>query len=134
MIIWEAEPADTRILQRTKNYRSTDFPCGPRLQLLLKSLIPKAMEPELRVFHGKRKPYFNYNYFQSVHWRPVVLKMAEQGAIAFYGTQYHARHTWITMALKHMSIKDVSYYARVSPEVILKHYADRDRYAEIPEF
>lgn len=135
LTIWEAEPADTKIRQRTKNYRSTDFPCNRRLQLLLKSIIPARLEPDLRVFRGKSpRLYLNYIGFQTHHWRPVVLQLFEQGKVSFYGSQYHARHTWITMALKHMSIKDVSYLARVSPEVILKHYADRERQVEIPEF
>ncbi|NEP17815.1 MAG: site-specific integrase [Leptolyngbya sp. SIO4C1] len=134
LMIWEAEPADTRLLQRTKNYRSTDFPCNARLRLLLLSLLPAAPEPGLRVFRGRRSDYFNYIRFQTLHWRPVVMSLFDRGQLAFYGGQYHARHTWITMALQHLPIKDVAYLARVSPAVLLRHYADRSREIDIPEF
>jgi integrase len=53
---------------------------------------------------------------------------------AFYLSQYHCRHTWITEALNHLSVQDVSYLARVSPHVLYKHYAGRSRRILIPEF
>jgi hypothetical protein len=57
-------------------------------------------------------------------------------AIAFYLPQVHCRHTWITAAVDHpqLSIKDVSYLARVSPKVLYDHYAGRTRKPLVPEF
>ena len=57
-----------------------------------------------------------------------------RGQVAFYLSQYHCRHTWITEALNHLSVADVSYLARVSPNVLYRHYAGRSRRILIPEF
>ncbi|NEQ31821.1 MAG: hypothetical protein F6K04_12585 [Leptolyngbya sp. SIO4C5] len=75
----------------------------------------------------------HYQNFQRRHWRPLVLELAEQGRIAFYLSQYHCRHTWITGALASgMSVQDVSYLARVSTAVIYQHYAGRSRQIIVP--
>ena len=77
----------------------------------------------------------NYSNFQRRHWRPIVLDLADQGTIAFYLSEYHCRHTWITGAPEAgVSVQDVSYLARVSTAVIYKHYAARARRPIIPEF
>lgn len=54
--------------------------------------------------------------------------------VTFYLPQYNMRHTFITEALKHLEVNDVSYLCRVSVEVLLKHYASRSRELSIPEF
>ncbi|MBE9156329.1 hypothetical protein IQ265_05720 [Nodosilinea sp. LEGE 06152] len=77
----------------------------------------------------------NYTNFQTRFWRPIVKELAEQGHVAFYLTQYHTRHTWITGALEAgVSVQDVSYLVRVSTAIIYKHYAARARRPIIPEF
>lgn len=77
----------------------------------------------------------HYTNFQRRHWRPLVLALAEAGKIAFYLSQYHARHTWITGALANgVPIQDVSYLARVSTAVLYQHYAGRARRPIVPEF
>ncbi len=64
----------------------------------------------------------------------MVEELVDKGHIAFYLPQYNMRHTFITEALKHMKVKDVSYLCRVSVEVLMKHYASRSREIEVPEF
>jgi integrase len=134
ILIIEALPVDMPEAQSTKNYQSTRFPCNARLQHLLRSLRPDPLDRNQYLFIGREGKRFNYQNFQTRQWRPLVKALVESGHIAFYLSQYHCRHTWITEALNHLSIQDVSYLARVSPHVLYKHYAGRSRRILIPEF
>lgn len=134
IIFEEAFPIDVRIRQATKNGKMTRFPCNNRLQNLLRSLQPSPIDRQALVFQGIEGGTFNYTNFQTRHWKPLVKRLAESGAIAFYLTQYHCRHTWITEALNHLTVQDVSYLARVSVKVLYDHYVGRSRRIIVPEF
>lgn len=132
----EAFPMDADRPQSTKNYQVTRFPCNSRLQRLLRELLAEQ-EPvggEDWVFFGPQGGAFNYHNFQTRNWRPLVQSLYDRGLVAFYLPQYNARHTWITEALNHLSMQDVSYLARTSTQTILKYYAGRSRRILIPEF
>ena len=138
LIIAEALPIGQTEAQSTKNRRVTRFPCNMRLQHLLQSQTlekqPIDLSREAFVFPGKEGGRFHYTNFQRRYWHPLVSELLESGQVAFYLSQYHARHTWITLALEHLEVQDVSYLARVSTMVIYKHYAGRSRKILIPEF
>jgi integrase len=133
ILFCKAWPIEVDAPQPTKNYSSTRFPCGDRLYRFLRSL-PKG-EPTAPVLTGEKGGLFHYQNFQRRYWHPIVGQLAREGAIAFYLSQYHARHTWITEALAAgMSPQDVSYLARVSIEVLYRHYVGRSRRIIVPEF
>ena len=134
VLLYEATPIDVGITQPTKNHRTTRFPCNSRLQSLLRSLKPFPCDRNEFVFHGVESPRLNYHNFQTRHWRPIVEGLVEAGHIAFYLPQYNMRHTFITEALKHLEVNDVSYLCRVSVGVLLKYYASRSRTINVPEF
>lgn len=135
VLIAEALPQGQKESQRTKNYRSTRFPCGDRLARLLREQRPAGAPRDSWVFPGMKGGPMHYTNFQTRHWRPTVQALVDAGQVAFYLSQYHARHTWITGALDAgVSVQDVSYLARVSTAVIYKHYAARARRPIIPEF
>lgn len=129
-----AAPSDMKEVQGTKNRKSTRFPCNPRLQSLLKELKPSPCDHSSLVFQARTGGRFNYTNFQTRYWRPIIKEMVKRGALSFYLSQYHCRHTWITEALNHLSVADVSYLARVSTAVLYQHYAGRSRSITIPEF
>ena len=135
MLIAEAFPVDMDAPQSTKNYRVTRFPCNARLQRLLRSQRPHDWHLDGLVFRGDRGGRFDYHNFQTRYWRPLVLDLAAHGLIAFYLSQYHTRHTFITEGLKAgIPIADMSYLCRVSTTVLYKHYLDRTRSITVPEF
>ncbi len=134
VLICEAFPVDMKAPQSTKNYQSTRFPCNARLQHLLRSIKPTQGDRTAFVFTGVSGGRFDYHNFQTRQWRPLINGLVESGQVAFYMSQYHCRHTWITEALNHLTVADVSYLARVSPNVLYKHYAGRSRRIIIPEF
>ena len=134
LLISEALPVDMKEAQATKNYQSTRFPCNSRLQRLLREMRPANWNRADYVFTGIKGGRFDYHNFQTRQWKPMVKAMVESGQVAFYLSQYHCRHTWITEALNHLSVQDVSYLARVSPHVLYRHYAGRSRRILIPEF
>lgn len=132
----EAFPMDAEQPQSTKNYKITRFPCNARLQRLLRELLEQAEHPgqDEWVFKGPSGGAFNYHNFQTRNWKPLVQGLVDRGLIAFYLTQYNCRHTWITEALNHLTPQDVSYLARVSIQVLYKHYVGRSRRIVVPEF
>lgn len=135
LLIAEALPIGQTQPQATKNYRSTRFPCGPRLARLLREQRANGGDRTAPIFPGVNGGRLHYTNFQRRQWRPLVMELAASGTIAFYLSQYHCRHTWITGALQAgMSVQDVSYLARVSTVVIYRHYAGRSRKILVPEF
>lgn len=136
ILFQEALPIDMKEVQSTKNYRTTRFPCNSRLQRLLREIESEKGRSRLeQVFQGVKGGRFDYHNFQTRYWKPLVLELVDRGKIAFYLSQYHCRHTFITLALEaNLSVQDVSYLARVSPKIIYDHYAGRSRRILIPEF
>lgn len=117
----------------TKNRKTTpDYPVNAQLRALLTKSL-EGTQGNIWIFREPNDTPFNYARFQARTWKPFLQQLTEMGRIAFPLSQYHARHTWITEALKTMSIADVAYLARTSPAVIHKHYGDRSRDLSIPE-
>lgn len=134
ILFCEARPVDVGVVQPTKNSRITRFPCNPRLQALLASLYPPGPKAPIWVLPGPQGGNFDYHNFQARIWKPLVTELVAAGEVAQLLSQYHCRHTWITLALDHLPPQDVSYLARVSVKVIYEHYVGRNRKIEIPEF
>jgi integrase len=130
----EAVPVDTKTRQTTKNKTARVFPCNERLSGLLRSLRPTAPNSEDLVFTGVKGGAFEYHNFQSRQWKPTVEELVEQGKVSLYLPQYNCRHTFITLALPHLTVKDIAYLVGNSPTIIYKHYASRSRVLQIPEF
>jgi integrase len=131
---WQAAPVDTKKTQRTKNHKNRDFPTNQRLINLLNSLRPENYHLSMLVFTGVEGGSFEYHNFQTRHWKPLVEDLVQQGKVAIALSQSHARHTFITLALDHLSVKDVAYLVGNSPDIIYKHYASRSRNLQVPEF
>lgn len=98
------------------------------------SIKPLRASSSSLVFIGKEGGSFEYHNFQTRYWRPVVQALVDEGQLSLYLPQSHSRHTFITLALDHLPVKDVAYLVGNSPEVIYKHYASRSRNIQIPEF
>lgn len=130
----EAAPVDTKEVQATKTWTARVFPANNRLQSLLQSLRPAKPTPETRVFTGMEGGAFEYHNFQTRQWKPTIEALVSEGKVSLYLPQSHCRHTFITLALAHLPVKDVAYLVGNSPEVIYRHYASRSREIEVPEF
>lgn len=134
ILVREAVPVDVKIRQPTKTKQSRVFPCNARLQTLLRSLQPASFNSSDLIFRGINGGSFEYHNFQTRQWKPLVESLVERGQVSLYLSQYHCRHTFITLALDHLSVKDIAYLVGNSPDIIYKHYASRSRVVEIPEF
>ena len=135
MLIAEAFPVDMQEAQSTKNYRTTRYPCNSRLQNLLRSQRSPDSDRTAFVFPARGGGRFDYHNFQTREWRPLVTELCDRGLVAFYLSQYHTRHTFITEGLKAgVSVADMAYLCRVSTTVLYRHYLDRTRAITIPEF
>ena len=109
-----------------------DFPVNQQLGKLLRECVGDRQHGPL--FTGAKGGPFHYGNFQRKLWFPLVNDLADNGAIAWYLPQKHARHTWITgMIAAGMDISTIAYLARNSPAVILRHYAQRQKSPTIPE-
>ncbi|OUC12447.1 MAG: hypothetical protein B0A82_22625 [Alkalinema sp. CACIAM 70d] len=126
---------DVKKEQPTKNKRERWFPCHDRLINLLRSQYPGYRDIALPVFPGAEGGHLEYHNFQTRHWLPIVQELVEEQKVFEYMTQYHCRHTWITLALEEgFSIQDVAYLAGDTPRVIWDHYASRSKVKVKPDF
>lgn len=121
-------------VQRTKTQKDRFFPVNSRLRVLLLGIKPDDGDREAWVLPGRSGGRMEYHNFQTRHWKPLVEGLVESGKVFRYMPQYHCRHTWITLALEHMSVSDCAYFSGNSPDIIYKHYASRKRNIKIPEF
>lgn len=125
---------DTHQHQGTKSADRV-FPVGGKLQSLLWSLQKNRDGPESLLLPGTEGGPMNYANFQTRHWKPAIEGLHATGAIAHVLSQYHTRHTWITMALENgYSVSEVAYLSGNTPDVIYKFYASRSRIIEAPNF
>lgn len=130
----EAAPVGMKESQATKTWKDRLFPANNRLQGLLTSIRPVSPSPDDRLFTGQTGKPFEYHNFQTRQWKPTLEALVTEGKVSLYLPQSHCRHTFITMALEHLPVKDVAYLVGNSPDVIYKHYASRSRNIDIPEF
>lgn len=121
--------------QSTKTHTAREFSCGPQLQQLLQSLRPPHPSPKDRVFMGERgRGPFNYQWFQTRRWKPIVSDLAENGDISCYLSQYHCRHTKATQLLRSgYDIKDSAALLGHHPHVFLSAYAQEAENLKIPD-
>ncbi|MEM9117918.1 MAG: hypothetical protein AAGD09_08560 [Cyanobacteria bacterium P01_F01_bin.56] len=109
--------------QATKNGKITRFPCNVGLQGLLQMQHPRGCDRTNFVFRGPEGGRFDYHNFQTRHWKPLVKSLRDRGYIAFYLSQKHACHIFITEALRSgLSVDEVAALCRVSPRIIYEHY------------
>jgi integrase len=135
LLICEALPVDMKESQSTKNYKTTRFPCNSRLQALIRRMEPSTRKNSEWVLPARGGGRFDYHNFQSRYWKPLVEELHERGLVAFYLSQYHCRHTFITEGLKAgVSVADMAYLCRVSTTVLYRHYLGRTRSITVPEF
>lgn len=135
LLIKEAWPLDAPSPQRTKTGRITKFPLNDRLIKLFWAIKPIDCNRKERIFCGWEGGPFHYANFERRQWKPTIETLVEMGLVAYYGPQYHARHTAITQMLRAgLPIEDVAYLTRTSRKTIMEHYAARTREIRLPEF
>lgn len=132
ILIKEARPIDTGLVQPTKTYQATKFPCNTPMQSFLARL--RATNDTQWVLPSIKGNHFDYRNFQTRHWRPMLDRLVRDRKIAFRLGQYHCRHTFITEMLRAgVSDIDVSYLCRVSIPTIQKYYVSQSRKIQVPE-
>lgn len=138
ILINKALPVDTRIEQPTKTYRSTRFPCNGQMKAMLRVLKGNYHEPPTAddwLLPAVKGGPFDYKNFQSRHWKPLVEQLVRDRKVAFYFSEYHARHTFITeLVKKGIDEQDISYICRTSVAMIQRCYASQSRNVTVPEF
>ncbi|WP_416671619.1 tyrosine-type recombinase/integrase [Egbenema bharatensis] len=130
----QAAPVDTKKVQATKTWKSRTFPTNQRLQTLLTTLHQSNSPSSDFVLQGLEGDSFDYHNFQTRYWKPTVKRLVNRGEVSIYLPQSHARHTFITLALEHLPVKDVAYLVGNTPTVIYKYYVSRSRDLQVPEF
>lgn len=130
-----AAPVDTKREQKTKNRKEREFPTSPKLRFLLQSINQFPYDRSAYVLPGKSGGSFEYHNFQARYWKPLLDELVDERLVFTYLSQYHMRHTWITLALESgMQVPDVAYLSGNTPNIIWKYYASRSRLKELPDF
>jgi integrase len=114
------------------------FPCGKRLQALLKELRENQdnLNPKSKVFVTKEGKPINWDSFYKI-WSGlhdnysdrdgVIEALAREGKVRFYLKPYATRHSFITWQLASgMTPTNVAKLVGNSPEMIYKHYVSAD--------
>jgi integrase len=119
------------------------FPCGKRLQELLKKMreIQGNPNPKTKVFlNHKGKPIGWQNFYRcwAGHHNEhqdtdgVIETLAKEGKVRYYLKPYSTRHSFITWQLAHgMTVADVAKFVGNTPEMILNHYVSADENARL---
>ncbi len=102
-----------------------EFPCNSALKDLLKSM--EQRESTDLVFPSPTGKYIDFHNFANRGWKTVL---ADAGIA--YRKPYQTRHTFITLALQHLSVQDVAALVGNSPEIIYRCYAGVSRDLEVP--
>jgi len=135
LLIKEAFPLEASRPQTTKTRRITRFPLNSRLKRLFWAIRPMDADRSDWIFKSWEGQAFNYQNYQRRHWRPILDALVSEGKVAYYGPQYHARHTAITLMLRAgLSVQDVAYLTRTSQKMIMDFYASKARDIKVPEF
>jgi integrase len=130
-----ATPVGTKREQPTKNRKVRDFPTNDRLKFLLKGLQPFPPDITAQVFTGKSGGRFEYHNFQTRYWKPLIEELVGDRLVFTYLSQYHMRHTWISLALEAgVQVPDVAYLSGNTPQIIYKYYASRTQIKSLPDF
>jgi integrase len=114
--------------------------CNESLQTLLRSHQPESYDAESLVFPSKRGNVISSKTFLENAWKGrsdredgIVMRLAREGKIRRYRTQYNTRHTFITHCLEAGGVQ-VARWVGNSPEIIMKHYAGTIKQVQVPEF
>jgi integrase len=108
------------------------FPISQKLQAILTN--QKGLHPRWVFPTQEGRPIDGMN-FQHRHWKPMVIPLVNSEQIDRYLSFGHARHTWITLALKAgVEVADVAKLAGNSSETIWKHYAQASKSIILPDF
>jgi integrase len=112
-----------------------DFPTNDRLKFLLKGLQPYPPDITAQIFTGKSGGKFEYHNFQTRYWKPLIEELVGDRLVFTYLSQYHMRHTWISLALEAgVQVSDVAYLSGNTPQIIYKYYASRTQIKSLPDF
>ena len=93
-------------------------------------LTSKGINTNSLVFYGNKKDqYVNWQSFRKNIWNKILENL--EGIEL--KNPYQMRHTFITLALKQVSVKDLARHCGNSPHVIMEHYAGVTRDFVMPD-
>ena len=132
----------------TKNKKARKFPIGENLKKVFLSIKPENPKPNDYVFSTKAGTPIDNAKFMGTIWKGgqrggrnneqskgIVTELAEKGIISHYRSQYHTRHTFITLALeKGYTAQQIAEWVGNTPEMIFRHYAASNPHIKAPEF
>lgn len=103
----ESVSSQLKIRKDCKTHKTRKFPCNASLQALLLSIKPGNCNPESLVFPSKRGVEIRSGHFIDNAWKGrsdrgdgIVMRLAKEGKISRYRTQYNTRHTFVTQCLE----------------------------------
>lgn len=128
-----AKSYNNGILKDTKTGESRLFPVNQQLSEIIET-FPRIENEHNLIFPSVEKGYINQRNFLKRQWRPIVLRLWNEGKISKYLPTYNLRHSFITKLIQEgLDIATIARVCGTSSEMILKHYlAPKDRF-EIPE-
>ena len=150
IVFGESHSSRYKITKKTKNGTVRRFPCNVDLQEFLRSVKPDDAQPDDVVFksptgkqidsHMYSQAWYGRKHMQqkdedgNPKWYPgFIEKLVEQGKLRQYLKPYATRHTFITLMIDAgVDMLVISSLCENSPEVILKHYYQKNTGVNLP--
>lgn len=110
------------------------FPVNDQLKDLIDS-IPKIDNPNNLLFPSINKTYIDRKNFSTRIWKPLILKLVNEGLVKEYLTFYDVRHTFITHLCRSgkADLQTIANIVGNSVPTLIKNYLAVDDSLELPE-
>lgn len=124
-----------KIIKGTKNGVDIRmFPVNDQLKELFDS-IPKNNNPNNLIFPSVTGIYIDRKNFSTRIWKPLILKLVDEGLVKEYLTFYDVRHTFITHLCRSgkADLQTIANIVGNSVPTLIKNYLAVDESLELPE-
>ncbi|MGI0480230.1 tyrosine-type recombinase/integrase [Geminocystis sp. CENA526] len=125
----------SKIVKGTKNGVDIRmFPVNDQLKELIDN-IPKNDNPDNLIFPSLTGIYIDRKNFSTRIWKPLILKLVDEGLVKEYLTFYDVRHTFITHLCRSgkADLQTIANIVGNSVPTLIRNYLAVDESLELPE-
>lgn len=125
----------SKIVKGTKNGVDIRmFPVNDQLKELINN-IPKTDNPDNLIFPSLTGIYIDRKNFSTRIWKPLILKLVDEGLVKEYLTFYDVRHTFITHLCRSgkADLQTIANIVGNSVPTLIRNYLAVDESLELPE-
>ncbi len=124
-----AEAIVDKVRKDTKTHKVRKFPINQAVRELLQAIAPEYPSPDALVFPSPKGLSIDPHNFLNRAWKGILKTLPIP-----YRSQYHTRHTFITLCLENgVQVAQIAAWVGNSPSVIYSNYAGLVSTVQVPE-